>query len=111
MIEPSVTYGNLYLDITREFAAQFKAGLPTPTPTNTRTATPTRTSTPTPTEITQPSLESLGLSHETQAMLERQGWEIACSATSGSPWSACACNPASWIAFSPSVSACCIISP
>jgi hypothetical protein len=47
MIEPSVTYGNLYLDITREFAAQFKAGLPTPTPTNTRTATPTATHTPT----------------------------------------------------------------
>lgn len=49
MIEPSVTYGNLYLDITREFAAKYKAGLPTLTPTNTRTATPTRTSTPTAT--------------------------------------------------------------
>lgn len=52
MIEPSVTYGNLYLDITREFAAQFKAGLPTPTPTNTRTATPTPTHTPTLTPTT-----------------------------------------------------------
>jgi hypothetical protein len=49
MIEPSVTYGNLYLDITREYAAKYKAGLPTLTPTNTRTATPTRTSTPTAT--------------------------------------------------------------
>jgi hypothetical protein len=47
MIEPSVTYGNLYLDITRQFAAQFKSGLPTPTPTNTPTNTPTRTATPT----------------------------------------------------------------
>jgi hypothetical protein len=28
MIEPSVTYGNLYLDLTREFAAQFKSTLP-----------------------------------------------------------------------------------
>lgn len=45
MIEPGVTYGNLYLDITRDFAGQFKAGLPTPTPTPTRT--PTSTVTPT----------------------------------------------------------------
>ncbi len=49
MIEPSVTYGNLYLDITRDFAAQFKAGLPTPTPAPTRTPTPTATATITPT--------------------------------------------------------------
>lgn len=33
MIEPSVTYGNLYLDITREFASKFKSGLPAPSPT------------------------------------------------------------------------------
>ncbi|HEX7594559.1 MAG TPA: endo-1,3-alpha-glucanase family glycosylhydrolase, partial [Anaerolineae bacterium] len=49
MIEPSVTYGNLYLDITRDFAAQFKAGLPAPTPAPTRTPTPTATATITPT--------------------------------------------------------------
>jgi uncharacterized protein YraI len=49
MIEPSVSYGNLYLDIAREYAAQFKAGLPTPTPAPTKTATPTRTPTLTPT--------------------------------------------------------------
>ncbi len=45
MIEPSVTYGNLYLDITRGFAAQFKAGLPTPTPTLPSTPTAPVTST------------------------------------------------------------------
>ncbi len=44
MIEPSKTYGDLYLNITRDFAAKFKAGLPTPTAT--LTATP---GTPTPT--------------------------------------------------------------
>ena len=49
MIEPSVTYGNLYLDITRGFAAQFKAGLPTPTPTPTKTPKPTATVVPTST--------------------------------------------------------------
>jgi hypothetical protein len=55
MIEPSVTYGDLYLRITANYAAQFKAGLPTPTPTNTRTPTPTRTFTPTPTETPKPT--------------------------------------------------------
>ncbi len=43
MIEPSVTYGNLYLDITREFAARFKVGLPTPAPTLSPTPKPTTT--------------------------------------------------------------------
>jgi hypothetical protein len=43
MIEPSVSYGNLYLDITRDFAAQFKAGLPIPTPAPTASATMTPT--------------------------------------------------------------------
>lgn len=55
MIEPSVTYGNLYLDITREYIARFKAGLPTPTPTNTATSTPTRTPTPTSTPTATPT--------------------------------------------------------
>lgn len=54
MIEPSVTYGNLYLDLTREYAAQFKSSPPpsgdeklalaassTPRPTPVPTATPT----------------------------------------------------------------------
>lgn len=65
MIEPSVTYGNLYLDLTREFAPQFKSLVPLsgeqklalaapPTPRPTReptsepTARPTRGPTPTP---------------------------------------------------------------
>jgi hypothetical protein len=41
------------------------------------TLTPTPTETAIPTEIPQPSLESLGLSAETQALLNRQGWDIA----------------------------------
>ncbi|MCL4394129.1 MAG: SH3 domain-containing protein, partial [Chloroflexi bacterium] len=52
MIEPSVSYGNLYLDITRQFAGQFKAGLPTPTPVPTRTPTPTPS--PSPTGASEP---------------------------------------------------------
>jgi hypothetical protein len=43
---------------------------PSPTPT------PTLTPTSTPTEIPRPSLESLGLSAETRAVLTRQGWLI-----------------------------------
>ena len=45
MIEPSATYGNLYLGITRDYASQFKAGLPTPTLAPTRTPSPTPTAT------------------------------------------------------------------
>jgi Glycosyl hydrolase family 99/Bacterial SH3 domain len=44
MIEPSVSYGNLYLDLTRQFAAQFKSGAPAPIPvppTSTPTVQPT----------------------------------------------------------------------
>jgi hypothetical protein len=41
------------------------------------TLTPTLTATPTETPIPQPSLESLGLFAETQALLKRQGWDIA----------------------------------
>lgn len=70
MIEPSVTYGNLYLDLTRDYAAQFKSSprpsteekialaatatprptaLPTNAPTNSPTLIPTRGPSPTPT--------------------------------------------------------------
>lgn len=56
MIEPSVTYGNLYLDITREFAAQFKKGLPTPTATLSPTPKPTASATrPPPTRVIPPT--------------------------------------------------------
>src|SRR5207253_1163562 len=61
MIEPSVSYGNQYLDITREMAAQFKASpppslddkialaaSPTPRPTRTPTETPTARATNAP---------------------------------------------------------------
>jgi hypothetical protein len=49
-------------------------GQPTvPSPTFTLSPSPTPTETPIP----QPSLESLGLFAETQALLQRQGWDIA----------------------------------
>jgi hypothetical protein len=71
-IEPSVSYGNLYLDLTRELAAQFRAQAealalapPTPTPspsptvaitiTPTATLTPTLTVTSTPTHVPSPT--------------------------------------------------------
>ncbi len=50
MIEPSVTYGNLYLDLTRDFAAQFHAGLPAPV------AAPMRTPKPAPTATLKPTV-------------------------------------------------------
>ncbi|MBN1581177.1 MAG: glycoside hydrolase family 99-like domain-containing protein, partial [Anaerolineae bacterium] len=68
MIEPSVTYGSTYLDLSRELAAQFKgptqpATAPTasPTPTlvpaatETPTAKPTEMLTPTPTHTPTPT--------------------------------------------------------
>jgi hypothetical protein len=71
-IEPSVSYGNLYLDLTAELAAQFKAQaedsaldaptpIPSPSPTvavnitPTATLTPTLTATSTPTRIPSPT--------------------------------------------------------
>ena len=73
MIEPSVTYGNLYLDITREYVAQFKSQPPlsneekilaaatntprppTATPTIPATNAPTRTPTLKPTRVSSPT--------------------------------------------------------
>jgi hypothetical protein len=66
-IELSVSYGNLYLDLTRELAAQFRAqagasalDTPTPTPlpslTATTTITPTTTLTPTLTATSTPTV-------------------------------------------------------
>ncbi len=61
-IEPSVTYGDLYLNITREFASQFKGGIPAvlvasskPTVTRSPTRMPTLTRTPTPTRRPSPT--------------------------------------------------------
>jgi hypothetical protein len=75
-IEPSVTFGNLYLDLTREYAAQFKTSpppsaeekaaaaatntprptrAPTPTPTTRATNAPTQTPTSNPTRGPSPT--------------------------------------------------------
>ncbi len=61
-IEPSVTYGDFYLNFTRDLANAFRTGqefipTPTPTPTNTptNTSTPSNMSTPTDTHTLTPT--------------------------------------------------------
>lgn len=84
MIEPSVTYGNLYLDLTREFAARFKSSAPpsreekialaapptprhTPPPTQAPNAPPTLaptrgpSPTPTPTPVAFAAFRTTGV--------------------------------------------------
>ena len=60
---------------TADRRPQADGGQPS-TPSPSSTLTPTPTLIPTPTEIPRPSLESLGLSAETRAVLTRQGWLI-----------------------------------
>ncbi len=50
-IEPSVSYGDLYLNITRDFSAQFKAGLPPAAARPLATRAPNATPSPTPTLV------------------------------------------------------------
>ena len=53
-IEPSVTYGDLYLRLTREWAARFKSGA-VPQPTDTPSPVPSPTATPAPTVTFTPT--------------------------------------------------------
>jgi hypothetical protein len=54
MIEPSVTYGNTYLDLTRELAATYK-GVAVPTPAAPTAPAPTPTTAPTETNTPEPT--------------------------------------------------------
>lgn len=60
MIEPSVTYGNLYLDITRDYAARFKSGIPAPLPTYTALPKPTTAPAPAPAPLPTSTVDSSG---------------------------------------------------
>jgi Glycosyl hydrolase family 99/Bacterial SH3 domain len=84
-IEPSASYGNLYLDITREFSAQFRA-VPllsaaeksllaaSPTPRPTRAFTPTRDALPTPTQVLPtPTIEFPDAYRTTELLRVRAG--------------------------------------
>ncbi len=59
-IEPSATYGDFYLNLTRDLANAFRSGVEfvptaTPTPTYTPTRTPTASHTPTPSDTPTPT--------------------------------------------------------
>jgi hypothetical protein len=59
-IEPGATYGDFYLNRTRDLANAFRSGVEfvptaTPTPTHTPTNSPTATSTPTPSDTPTPT--------------------------------------------------------
>jgi hypothetical protein len=70
-IEPSVTYGDLYLNLTRELADQYRASplvvpttalLPTAPPTEAPTSAPTATVTPPPAPTPTPTLPEAAVS-------------------------------------------------
>jgi hypothetical protein len=67
-IEPSVSYGNLYLDLTRELVAQFRTqaeALALATPTSTPLPSPTVAVTITPTATRTPTLTATSMSTRT----------------------------------------------
>jgi hypothetical protein len=59
MIEPSVTFGDLYLNITREFAGRFKANQPAPTALPKRAAPTPRPPTPLPGSVRAKTTDTL----------------------------------------------------